>query len=216
MLITKNEFEKKYQNNELQIAFIGMSNIGKSWWAEKLKQYKKFKYLSVDLEISKIIGKSWPKEMAKWMGYPYEKKYSKTQKRYLELENKITKNCKIPNNKNFILDTTGSFVHLNEKIHKFIKENFLIIEFDASKFMLDKMMEKFFLKPKTIVWGDFFKQKKDELPIDALRRSYPKLLNWRIEKFRELADIIIPGEITSSNQIQVERFWEILLLSLPK
>ena len=214
MLCTRSEFDKKFANNELKIAFIGMSNIGKSHRSKELAQIKDFTVFGVDEEMADKMQKSWPDEMAEWMGYPFEERFPETQKTYLEWENKLTGNPVVPEGKNFILDTTGSVVYLTKEIHKYIFENYLVVQLDASESMLQEMEKSFFVTPKTIVGGNLFNQNPGELGIDALRRCYPKLLRDRIDRYRSLADVVIPGEISRSKDIDPERFWEILRLSL--
>lgn len=215
MLLTRSEFDQQFNDNTLRIAFIGMSNIGKSYRAEELRDAKAFHVFSVDEAISQLMGKSWPDEMAEWMGYPFEDKFPENQKIYLDQEHELTRNPETPSSSNFILDTTGSVVHLDSTIHDYLKENYLVVQLDASESMLDEMIEEFFKVPKTIVWKNHFQKKENEIDITALRRCYPDLLRYRINKYRQLADLIIPGEISRSPNIGSERFWEIIRLSLP-
>lgn len=41
-------------------------------------------------------------------------------------------------------------------------------------------------------WGDLFEQKGGQSKQEALAESYPKLIEYRSKKYREIADIIIP------------------------
>jgi len=215
MKLTRAQFDDKFKNNQLHLAFVGMSNIGKSFWTAQLTSNMNFSFWDVDNEMWKIQGFATWEEAAKWMGYPFAPQYPRTQQEYLDMEKKLTI-CQIPDNKNFVLDTTGSVIYHDAEVLNFLKEKFLIIDFDASQSMLKMMAEEFFIKPKTIVWGDNFNQQEDEENIDSLRRCYPELLKYRIGKYRELADVIIPGEVTRSPDLSLDRFWEILRLSLPR
>ncbi len=214
MLLTRSQFDQKFVDGALKIAFIGMSNIGKSHRSKELATHKNFNVFGVDEAMSEHMGKSWPDEMAEWMGYPFEDRYPETQKIYSDWENKLTHSPPVPTEENFILDTTGSVVHLEDRVHDYLSENYLIVQLDTSELMIKEMVEAFFATPKTIIWGDHFQQQKGELGIDALRRCYPNLLKHRINKYRELADVTIPGEISRSQSVGPERFWEILRLSL--
>ncbi len=216
MLLTQSQFDEKIKNNELHIAFIGMSNIGKSHWTKALVQEKGFSHFSVDPHIEKELGFESMEAASKWMGYPFEEKYKSREAEYLKLEEKYTQDITIPAGKNFVLDTTGSVIHLNDHIHKKLKENYLIIEFDVSVDMLTDMVKEFFVTPKTVVWGSSFSREDDESGMDALRRCYPELLKHRIEKYRALGDLFIPGEFSRIKGLPFSRFWEVIRLSLPK
>lgn len=214
MLLTREQFDQKFSEGNLKIAFIGMSNIGKSHWSQALRDYKKFSVVSVDNEIEKNLGLADMAEMAAWMGYPFEEKYVTHAQEYLDLEADKTR-VEIPEG-NFILDTTGSVIYLRPDIWNFLRENFLIVCFDASEEMRQEMAALYFEEPKSIVWGNDFNMQEGELGIDALRRCYPGLLNNRKKLYRELGEVFVPGEFSRIKNLEVKRFWEVLRLSLPK
>lgn len=214
MILSRNEFDQKFSEGSLKIAFIGMSNIGKSHWSQALRDYKDFSIISVDNEIEKDLGLADMSAMASWMGYPFEEKYEKHVQQYLHLEEEKT-HIQIPEG-NFILDTTGSVIYLSENLREFLRKNFLIVCFDASEAMRQEMAALYFEEPKSIVWGNDFHMKEGELGIDALRRCYPELLNNRKKLYRELGDVFVAGEFSRLKNLKVKRFWEVLRLSLPK
>jgi len=215
MILTRDEFEQKFNDKSLRIAFIGMSNIGKSHRSQQFSDKFGFEVYGVDDKMWDLQGFSDWEEASRWMGYPFDEQYEQTQKDYLEMEKNLTLKCSI-DDKNIILDTTGSVIYLDEEVVDFIKNNFLVIALDASSSLLKIMKEEFFVKPKTIVWGDHFEIEDGEHGIDALRRCYPSLLEWRIAKYRDFADVIIPGEVSRSSDVPEDRFFEIIKNSLPK
>ncbi len=216
MLLTKSEFNKKRENNSLNIAFIGMSNAGKSFRSHEMEKYLDFNALHVDSEIEKDLALKDMREMAKWMGYPFENHYEKRSKKYLELEKKHTKSANITSDKNFVLDTTGSVIYHTNETYKFLQENFLIVLLDTPEERVLEMEKQFFLEPKSVYWGNSFSITDGENQIDALRRSYPQLLHDRISMYREWADIVIPAEISRYEGLSIERFLEIITFSLPE
>lgn len=216
MILTRSQFKEKIANNDLKIAFVGMSNIGKSHWSKALVDEKGFVRYEVDGAIQDKLQLGDMDQAAKWMGYPFEDRYLGREKEYLDLENDITATPPIPENKNFVLDTTGSAVYLEEDTLAFLRENFLIIEFDASDAMVREMTEDYFITPKSVVWNGDFDIKEGENGIDALRRCYPSLLHNRVAKYRKLGDVLIPGEFTRTKGLSFKRFWEVLYYSLPQ
>ncbi len=215
MHMTRSEFQEQVQNNALKIAFVGMSNIGKTFWSTSLSEEKGFEIYHVDDEIQKNLGLTDMREMAEWMGYPFQTQYEKNSKKYLNIEKKITLGAPLKDVGNFVLDTTGSVIYLDEEVEHFLKKNFLIVCFDVPTQMLKRMQELYFIEPKSVIWGEHYLPFPEEEPIDALRRCYPWLLKYRMKKYRELADVIIPGELTRMEGLELERFLEILSLSLP-
>ena len=131
MIITRDEFEKRFEEGTLKMAFIGMSNIGKSHRGQQFSEKFGFEVYGVDDKMWDLQGFSDWEEAARWMGYPFDDRYEQTQRDYLKMEKKLTLGCPV-DNKNIILDTTGSVVYLDEEVLDFIKNNFLIISFDSS------------------------------------------------------------------------------------
>ncbi len=215
MLCSRFDFDQKFRDGELNIAFIGMSNIGKSHRSRQLAEVFEFDVHNIDVVMAENLGVTDEKELAEWMGYPFDDKFEETQSTYLDWEHKLTQSPPIPEDNNFILDTTGSVIYLNPTVHQYLKDNFLIVQLDAPESMLKEMEEEFFVSPKPIVWKDLFSKHPGESDLSALRRCYPGLLQDRIHRYRTLADIVIPGEVSRSKEIGPERFWEILRLSLP-
>lgn len=216
MLLTQDQFQQKYDDGTLKICFIGMSNIGKSHGALLLQKDFGFRRYEVDGEIQKTIGVGGMTNASGWMGYPYEEKYAANEKSYLDLELEKTLLDLNTVDQNLVMDTTGSVIYLPEATHDWLRKNFLIISFDVAHTMMEDMLGEFFRSPKTVVWGNCFNQTANELGLDALRRCYPALLHDRIRRYRELADVTIPGEFSRLKGLQSERLLEILKLSLPK
>jgi len=214
MLLNKNQFDQKFKNNKLRLAFIGMSNIGKSFRSEELKKEKGFLCKSIDDDINKKLNHKTEEDTAKWLNFPYSAGFAKRQKKYLQIEDSLTKKIQIPKNKNFLLDTTGSAIYLDKTTHEFLQNNFFIIHFEVPNNLLNKIMGEYFARPKPIIWGDIFDQKKDESKIDSLKRCYPKLLAFRSKKYRVLADISI--NFFRESPMPHQEFWELLRSSLKK
>ena len=91
--MTRDQFDEKMKEGNLRIAFIGMSNVGKSLRAKEFVQQCHFKKVSIDDEIEKKLGFEDMLAMASWMGFPYEKKFKNHEAIYLDCEGEYTKNC---------------------------------------------------------------------------------------------------------------------------
>ena len=206
MLLTKSEFDKKFKNKTLKLAFIGMSNIGKSFRSKELVREKNFNHYCVDEQIGDSLNINSEAEMAQWLGYPYEDRFTPNQAIYLKHEGRLTREASIPEDYNLVLDTTGSVIYLANDILDYLKKNFLIIHFETPKNMIEQMIENYFLNPKPVVWGDSFYQHDDESHIEALKRCYPELLNFRRQRYLQLKDISI--DFARDENVHHDEFWE--------
>lgn len=206
MILTKYEFLKRWQENNLQIAFMGMSNIGKTFRAKQFQKEKGFRAACIDEAIADILGFEDEAHLAYWLGQPYTEDFTEKQEHYLKLEGDMTRRSVKEAEGNFVLDTTGSIIYLPTKTQEHVKKNFLIINLESTPAMVEMMAKDFFENPKPVIWGEKFEQKKGEEEQDALRRCYPELLAHRLEKYKVLADITIDGRHSRDNNISIDDF----------
>jgi shikimate kinase len=148
MLWDKADFLQKFEQKKLQIAFIGMSNIGKSYRTQQLKKKFGFEAFSVDDGIGEELGFTTMHEMSVWMGYPFRERYKKAEKEYLSIEDRQTQH-RFSSGKNCILDTTGSVIYLPKKTLQQLKDKYLIIHLSCPNELIDYMITDFFAELKT-------------------------------------------------------------------
>lgn len=215
---TREDFDDRLSRGALHLAFIGMSNCGKSYRSNQLCEGYDFSVLCVDDEIERAIsphlsanGYKGIEGLAKWMGFPTDEHFQQNQAIYLQHEEAITSS--VQQNKpdgNFVLDTTGSVIYLSGDTRRSIKDSFLVIHLEASDDMLQTMVQDYFASPKPVVWGDAFDRYERESAEDALRRCYPKLLRERRERYAKLAHLTIPGVVSRDWDVDCNEFVEYL------
>lgn len=189
------EFDVHLKNGTLRLAFIGMSNAGKSYRSRVLNKEADFLWHHVDGEIQKALGFADIGEVSRWLGYPTSAGYAEREKKYLALENRFTKDSAMrTGGKNLVFDTTGSVVHLEKETLRALHENCLIVHLDVGEDSLERMVEKFFKEPKPVAWAGNLVLQEGESEEGAVRRSYPALLSARLVQYRELAHINVPAE----------------------
>ena len=208
MKITKEELMRRYDADQLRLAFVGMSNIGKSFRSTQLSETRGLTRYSVDDEIAHTLGLHTEAEMATWLGQPYSDDFASKQEHYLSVEQELTQKC--PMQGNTIIDTTGSVVYLSDAALTWLKQNFVVVHFCVQSEMLQEMTDTYFASPKPVVWGRSFQQQDGENDTAALRRCYPELLQYRIKKYTELADVEISGAISRDENINIDQFWKLL------
>ena len=83
MLFSRSEFDQRFKANQLRLAFIGMSNIGKSYRCEELNKEKNFACAKIDKKICQALGfEDSEEDLAKCLGFPYDERFKKNQKKY--------------------------------------------------------------------------------------------------------------------------------------
>lgn len=193
--LKKEEFDAHLASGTFRLAFVGMSNAGKSYRSRKLQQEKDFLWYQVDAGIQEALSFTTMEEISSWLGYPTSEHYTDREKKYLELENECTRHASMrTNGRNFVFDTTGSVVHLEPATLDVLKENCLIVHLDVGEDSLERMMEKFFAEPKPVAWCGYFFIEPGESEEAAFHRCYPALLKERLQRYRSLAHINIPAK----------------------
>ncbi len=191
--LTPEEFDSHLKNGTCRLSFIGMSNGGKSYRSRVLRDQEGFLWYQVDDEIQREMGFKDMNEISAWLGYPSSPGYAEREARYLEQEGKSTQQVAMKTHgKNLVFDTTGSVAQLDRAVLDALAEHTLIVHLDVGEDYLPKLMERFFKEPKPVAWGEYFTMLPGESDTDAIRRSYPTLLNARLARYRALAHINIP------------------------
>lgn len=187
------------------ISLVGMSNVGKTHHSNQLADLG-FEVFHIDDLIEKELDPELKKEglrgiadMAKWMGHPFEPQYSRNSQRYLELEEKYTfKGIKAavlaPAGKRVAIDTTGSVVYLPMEILNNLRGRTRVICLETPDDQVATALERFIEHPKPVCWGTDYQPAPDEVPMDAVKRCYPKLLATRRQLYRMLAHATIPWD----------------------
>jgi len=205
------------------ISLIGMSGTGKTHWARALEK-KGFETFHCDELIEEKLEKHLKKlnfnglrDVAKWMGQPFHKEYPETSKKYLEFETEvvkevITKIVALPEDRNIVIDTTGSLIYIPEKIQQDLKRVSKVVFLDSPQAVKDTMYKLYIRDPKPVIWGDAFQPKNGESNYVALSRCYPKLLEYRTKKYTDLADITLDYFNLRSKKFNVDDFLQLVHL----
>ncbi len=195
-------FDELLKGNKLVISLIGMSNMGKTYWSKKLAVMG-FEHINCDAMIEERLGKELKKygykgikDVSRWMGQPYEKRFKKNQAVYLSLEKNVMKKIltNINRNKNTVIDTTGSVIYTGNEIYKKLKKLTMVVYIKSSEKMKEEMFKNYLKNPKPVVFGQVFKKNKNETNLEALGKSYRRLLKARAGLYKKYANITIPRE----------------------
>lgn len=194
--LTRKEFDAHLADNTLRIAFVGMSNVGKSYRSKVLRGESEFDWYQVDKEIIKSLGFTSMEEIAGWLGLPHVGTYQERERIYLDSEAKHTKVDFIDTHRNLVFDTTGSVIYLEKPTTEWLRENCLIVNLEAGEEYIHTMIRKFFEQPKPVVWNGMYVQKNGETEKKTLERCYPPLLRDRLKKYRAMAHVnIAAGDV---------------------
>lgn len=192
MKLTQKAFDEALKANTLKIAFVGMSNVGKTRVSKSLAKAGAITRFEVDEEIGRQLQIASIGSVADWMGFPYEARYDEAEEQYLKLEAEATERAMQELKAPCALDTTGSVIYLPQKTLKKLKDEWLIVHIATVHSDVEELYKNFIAHPKPVVWNGMFEIRAGESHEIALRNSYRTLLKDRVERYRKLADISIP------------------------
>jgi len=210
MKLSRVEFDSRYKAGTLRIAFVGMSNIGKSYTALRLATHYDFDLIEVDKLIWEELGHSDMDAFATWQGQPYSDGYSEREKHSIALEKKATQKALNQSGRNQILDPPGSVIYTGEETLKELKGAFYVVYIKASKDALERLKVQYFKQPKPLIWREHFSQVPEQSEKDAILASYPRLLKARSEAYENLADATLSSEMILKSDATIEAIYEAL------
>lgn len=191
MLLTRAEFDARYAGGNLHLAFVGMSNIGKSHTATRLSKTHNFQLVEVDKLIWEELDQGSMADFAKWQGQPYTDGYAQRETVSIALETKATKKAMMPIKGNTLLDTTGSVIYVDVDVTAQLKRDFLIIHISAGAEDLERLKEDYFALPKPLVWREYYKKTDEKTQEESILACYPVLLKSRKAAYENLANVTL-------------------------
>jgi len=201
----------------MHLSFIGMSGVGKSYWAKQLAQ-QGWLHLDCDARIATRLGeiiKVGETEdpvhaVGRWMGMPWSDGYEAREARYLELEQTATiksiDQLREHGSQPVVIDTTGSVIYTGTDVLKRLKKATRVVYFDVPDAVLKQMVELYLNEPKPVLWQGGYQPNDGESQGDALARCYAQLLADRAERYRELADVVLDYKALREGGIGLTNF----------
>ena len=184
----------------MHIAFIGMSGVGKSYWAKQLVQAG-WSHLDCDAMIAERLGEIIEvgddedpvHAVGRWMGMPWTEGFDEREQQYLDLERAVTSQAlgDLEDATDAVIDTTGSVIYTGDELLGRLKQSTRVVYFDVPDEVLQSMVELYLNEPKPVLWRGMYQPLPGESQGDALARCYAELLTERAERYRELADVVV-------------------------
>lgn len=210
MRLSRQDFEDKYQAGQLKLAFIGMSNIGKSYTAMRLATHYDFSLIEVDKIIWENLGHDSMDAFAQWQGHPYTEGYSEREKHSIALETNATQKALETDKPNPVIDTTGSVIYTDEKVLDKLRKSYYVVYIKAMEDHIERLKVQYFKQPKPLIWAGHYKKVEGKTKTESILECYPKLLTSRGKLYSELADVTLPSTMILNSDITIKDIFETL------
>ena len=210
MKLSRAQFHERLNNGTLRIAFIGMSNIGKSYTAMRLATRYDFSLIEVDKLIWENLGHSDMDAFAKWQGHPYSKGYGEREARSIALETKATAQALQTTQRNPLIDTTGSVIYTDTAVRESLQQDYYVVYIEAAQEHLERLKAQYFKQPKPLIWAGYYKKLDGLSKTDSIIECYPKLLASRHLRYEAMADATLPSTMILNKTVSIEDVFEAL------
>ena len=210
MKLSRAEFEARYAAGTLKVAFIGMSNIGKSYTAMRLATKYDFSLIEVDKIIWENLGHDSMDAFAEWQGHPYTDGYAEREKHSIALETEATRKALKTDGHNPMIDTTGSVIYTDEDVLKYLRQNYYIVYIEAMEDHLERLKVQYFKHPKPLVWAGHYEKLEGKTKIESILECYPKLLTSRGKAYTQQADATVSSTMILNPDVKIENIFEAL------
>lgn len=210
MKLSSKQFLLQLEAGKLRLAFVGMSNIGKTRTALKLAEHYNLDVIEVDKIIWGRLGFDEMEDFADWQGQPYEEGYAEREAELISLEAEATQKAIDTSEGGQILDTTGSVIYIDPAIRRAMKENCYVVHIKAEPSDMERLKWDYFDNPKPLIWGRQYRPKPNLTERENIFECYPKLLMSRAKEYTAMAD----STITSSFVLDEDNSAEDILMAL--
>lgn len=190
MKITRQKFREKSKDGTLKLAFIGMSNVGKTKISKQL-EVAGFNRIEVDKGIWTHLNLPSITAVAEWLGFPNTQTFTEREQMYLDAENVETIKAMDTLVHPSVLDTTGSAIYLPERTLQRLRDEWLVVYIATSEKDIHELFATFMKEPKPVLWQGQFTQEVGESVEKSLARCYPLLLKDRMQRYRRLAHVSV-------------------------
>lgn len=208
MKLTRAEFDARYAAGTLKVAFIGMSNIGKSYTAMRLATKYDFNLIEVDKIIWENLGHDSMDAFAQWQGHPYTDGYDEREKHSISLETQATRQAINTTRRNPIIDTTGSVIYTDKDVLDALCSDYYIVYIQAMEDHIERLKVQYFKQPKPLVWAGHYEKIDGMSETESILECYPKLLASRGRAYASHADVSLPSTMILNPDVKIEDIFE--------
>jgi len=210
MELSRAEFDARYAAGTLKVAFIGMSNIGKSYTAMRLATKYDFSLIEVDKIIWQNLGHDSMDAFAQWQGHPYTEDYAEREKHSIALETDATRKALKTSKRNPMIDTTGSVIYTDDDVLKALRSEYYVVYIEAMQDHLKRLKTQYFKHPKPLVWAGYYKKIEGKTETESILECYPKLLTSRAKAYARHANVTLPSTLILNPDVSIEDIYEAL------
>lgn len=205
----------------MKIGLLGMSGIGKTFWATQLTAVGFECFHCDDMIAAQLQAEvEGPMDdvydMGNWMGFPYEEGFCAKESRYIALEKDILTSLAhtllLPHYalKKVVVDMTGSAIYAGEEVFTHLRQSLILVYLALTPDVHQQMLQEYVHCPRPLIWQGLFKKSPDETNEIGLKRSYARLIAYRQKLYEQFCDVQIEYSTHRQSRLTVEGWLQII------
>ena len=210
----------------MRIGLLGMSAVGKTFWANQLASLGFVCFHCDDLIASKL-GRELHQpfddlyDVGRWMGFPFEKGFHEKESLYLALERATQMDLadmlrsQQEDASSVVVDMTGSAIYAPEEVLLQLKQSLVMVYLALTPEVHQTMLQAYLQQPRPLIWRGLFTQAPGESLTAALRHSYARLISYREKLYEKFCDVKLEYRIHRQEGLTVEEFVRAIRTALP-
>jgi shikimate kinase len=201
----------------MRLALIGMSGVGKSYWAERLAGAG-FHWVHADalvaakLEVAAGQRLRTLEEMGQWLGFPYEARYAAGEALYVQHETAVLQEIVAGLSGNLapagplVVDLGGSAIYGGEALFKALRRVVRVVYLEISPEVHEQMFQAYASAPRPLIWRGVALAPEEMRDPAILGRAYRELIAYRERVYAEFCDRRVAYERHREPGLTVEAF----------
>ena len=208
----------------MRIGLIGMSGVGKTYWARQLATIG-FELISCDDLIAAHLAADLGhpvsfRELNDWLGLPYEPGFEGREASFLSFEvqtmesilSHLSRNGDVATD--LVVDMSGSAVYAGRQLFDELRRHITIVYLAITPAVQQQMFERYARRPRAVLWQGQFRQGEGQTQLEALKECYPRLIAHREMLYETYADVILPYATYHEANLTAAAFAQLLHESL--
>jgi shikimate kinase len=203
--------------NRMHVGLIGMSCVGKTYWAQQLAPLG-FECLHCDDLLAVSLGAELQRPFASlydigaWLGFPYEAGYREREDLYVRCETTVLHEIIATRLQSgaaparLVIDMGGSSIYAGAELFARLRQFATIVYLALSEAAHGQMLMDYLEHPRPLIWRGLYSETGAEGRRDALARCYARLIRFREQLYAAYSDIRIDYDLHRSSTFTASAF----------
>jgi shikimate kinase len=200
----------------MKIGLIGMSGVGKTYWARKLTTMG-YDHISCDDMIAAHLAAELGRPVSfealnRWLGLPYEPGFEAREAKFLSFESRTMEAILAAlaeadrRSGDLVVDMSGSAVYAGAELFEKLRRWSTIVYLAITPAVQQRMFERYARRPRAVVWHGQYQREAGQSRQDALKACYPRLIAHREQLYEAYCDVKLERDTYREANLTAERF----------